>query len=132
MPGSGGAGRPLARGPPGQGPERNAEGNADPEPGVGRVEVALAEAEGRLRVDVQDNGPGVSVEDRELIFDKFRRAGDAAAERPQGTGLGLHISRHIVEHFGGRIWVMSAPGRGACFSFTLPLAGARTAQKAAA
>jgi Na+/proline symporter/nitrogen-specific signal transduction histidine kinase len=102
------------------------------EPGVGRVEVALAEAEGRLRVDVQDNGPGVSVEDREVIFDKFRRAGDAAAERPQGTGLGLHISRHIVEHFGGRIWVMSAPGRGACFSFTLPLAGARTAQKAAA
>jgi signal transduction histidine kinase len=42
-------------------------------------------------------------------------------DKPQGTGLGLPISRQIVEHFGGRLWVESEPGRGATFVFTLPL-----------
>jgi signal transduction histidine kinase len=42
--------------------------------------------------------------------------------KPPGTGLGLHISRQIVEHFGGRLWVESRPGEGACFSFSLPIA----------
>ena len=41
--------------------------------------------------------------------------------KPQGTGLGLPISRQIIEHFGGRLWVESSPGQGATFSFTLPL-----------
>jgi signal transduction histidine kinase len=40
--------------------------------------------------------------------------------KPYGSGLGLHISRQIVEHFGGRLWVESSRGAGACFSFTLP------------
>ena len=66
---------------------------------------------------------GVSLDlldDQKLIFDKFRQAGDTLTAKPRGSGLGLHISRQIVEHFGGRMWVESAPGRGACFSFTLP------------
>jgi Na+/proline symporter/signal transduction histidine kinase len=92
------------------------------EPGRGLVEVALAEERGFLRVDVRDNGPGIRVEDQEVIFDKFRQAGDTLTGKPQGSGLGLHISRRIVEHFGGRMWVSSRPGEGACFSFTLPLA----------
>ena len=53
------------------------------------------------------------------MFEKFRQGGDAA-NRPQGTGLGLPISRQIVEHFGGRMWLESEPGRGACFGFELP------------
>ena len=61
---------------------------------------------------------------RQVIFDKFRQAGDTLTDKPQGSGLGLHISRQIVEHFGGRMWVESRPGEGACFSFTLPLAPA--------
>ncbi|HEX9397539.1 MAG TPA: sensor histidine kinase [Burkholderiales bacterium] len=92
------------------------------EPGRGRIEIALAQRDGCLRVDVRDNGPGVSAEEQAVIFDKFRQAGDTLTEKPQGTGLGLPISRHIVEHHGGKLWVESGAGGGACFSFTLPLA----------
>ncbi|HEV3009619.1 MAG TPA: sensor histidine kinase [Burkholderiales bacterium] len=90
------------------------------EPGTGRIEIALTEDRDGLRVDVRDNGPGVSAEDQALIFDKFRQAGDTLTNKPQGTGLGLPISRHIVEHHGGKLWVESRPDGGACFSFTLP------------
>ncbi len=92
-----------------------------PEQG-GRVEVRLTVLPGELRIDVRDNGPGVRREDQPFVFDKFWQAGDTLVAKPPGTGLGLHISRQIVEHFGGRIWVESEPGAGACFSFTLPLA----------
>ena len=91
------------------------------EAGKGRVEVALAEDNGFLRVDVSDNGPGISPKDQKVIFEKFRQAGDALTDKPRGTGLGLHISFHIIEHYGGRIWVTSRPGEGTTFSFTLPL-----------
>jgi signal transduction histidine kinase len=89
--------------------------------GQGRVEVRLSSVRGALRVDVRDNGPGIDAAHHETIFEKFRQAGDPAAGKPAGTGLGLPISRRIVEHFGGRLWVESAPGRGATFSFVLPL-----------
>jgi signal transduction histidine kinase len=90
------------------------------EPGKGRIEIALLERPGDLRVDVRDNGPGIELQDQEVIFDKFRQVGDTLTDKPHGSGLGLHISRKIVEHFGGRLWVESSRGRGACFSFTLP------------
>jgi Na+/proline symporter/nitrogen-specific signal transduction histidine kinase len=90
------------------------------EPGRGQIEIALSEQPGALRVDVRDNGPGIDPADQKVIFDKFRQVGDTLTAKPHGSGLGLHISRQIVEHFGGRMWVESAPGRGACFSFTLP------------
>ena len=88
----------------------------------GRVSVGLRVLAGELRIDVRDNGPGVKREDLPHVFDKFWQAGDTLVAKPTGTGLGLHISRQIVEHFGGRIWLDSPPGQGACFSFTLPLA----------
>jgi len=89
---------------------------------AGRVDVTLtADLEG-LTVAVKDNGPGVPVQQQALIFEKFRQGGDVA-HRPQGTGLGLPISRQIVEHFGGRMWIDSAPGQGSRFAFHLPLAG---------
>jgi len=61
----------------------------------------------------------VALDQQQLVFEKFRQGG-VASHRPQGTGLGLPISRQIVEHFGGRMWVESTPGNGALFSFTLP------------
>jgi Na+/proline symporter/nitrogen-specific signal transduction histidine kinase len=94
--------------------------------GRGRVEVTLRVLDGEVRIDVRDNGPGVRREDQALIFDKFWQGGDTLVAKPPGTGLGLNISRQIVEHFGGRIWVESEPGAGACFAFTLPLAPAST------
>lgn len=73
-------------------------------------------------VHVADTGPGVPEADREAIFDKFRQA-DTAQEGAQGTsGLGLAFCRMALEAQGGRIWVDSAPGWGAVFSFTLPIA----------
>src|SRR4029077_7124540 len=58
------------------------------DPGQGRVEIAISEDSRFLRVDVRDNGPGISIADQEVIFDKFRQAGDLAADRPRGSGLG--------------------------------------------
>ncbi len=91
------------------------------EPGRGRVQVRLSATPEALRVDVQDNGPGIAKPDQQVIFEKFRQGGDTMTNKPQGTGLGLPISRQIVEHFGGRLWVESEPGAGATFSFLLPL-----------
>jgi signal transduction histidine kinase len=85
----------------------------------GRIRVALRQDGDGLVVEVRDNGPGVPEHERAGVFEKFRQGGDGA--RPPGTGLGLPISRRIVDHFGGRMWVESAPGGGACFAFRLPL-----------
>lgn len=96
----------------------------------GRVKVELTYGEGEVRVDVTDNGPGIPPGFLPVIFEKFRQGGDERS-RPQGTGLGLPISKQIVEHFGGRLWVTPAAGGGARFSFALPL-GERAAESAAA
>ncbi len=87
--------------------------------GSGRVAVHLAADAAGATVSVHDNGPGVPEDQRALIFEKFRQGGDAL-NRPQGTGLGLPISRQIVEHFGGRMWLRDDTQQGACLCFTLP------------
>lgn len=87
---------------------------------TGRITITLQVRPEALQVDVADNGIGVAPKNQELIFEKFRQVGDTLTEKPQGTGLGLPISRQIVQHFGGRLWVKSELGRGATFSFTLP------------
>jgi Na+/proline symporter/signal transduction histidine kinase len=91
-------------------------------PQAGLVQIEAAANAGVARVDVRDNGPGVAGGDRDVIFEKFRQGGDTRTNRPAGTGLGLPISREIVDHLGGRLWVESSPGEGAVFSFTLPVA----------
>ena len=89
-------------------------------PGEGLITLRLIADKDGVTVEVEDNGPGVPQAQRALIFEKFRQGGDGR-NRPQGTGLGLPISRQIVEHFGGRMSLRpGSAGRGACFAFTLP------------
>ena len=89
---------------------------------------AAATARDALRVDVTRQRPGHRrATTSSVIFEKFRQAGDTLTEKPQGTGLGLPISRQIIEHLGGRLWVESEPGRGATFAFALPLSAAAAA-----
>jgi len=88
---------------------------------TGRVKVRVTADARQVRVEVEDNGPGLSAEESLVIFEKFRQGGNAMTDKPQGTGLGLPISRQIVEYFGGNLWVESRPGAGAKFIFTVPL-----------
>ncbi len=88
---------------------------------VGRVTVRVKSTRTGVRVDVEDNGPGVPVEERATIFEKFRQGGgDTLTEKRLGSGIGLAICREIVDYLGGRIWVESEPGRRTVFSFTIP------------
>jgi signal transduction histidine kinase len=89
--------------------------------GSGRVKVRVVAGERAVRVEVIDNGPGLTPEECVVIFEKFRQGGNTMTDKPQGTGLGLPISRQIVEYFGGNLWVESSPGAGATFVFTVPL-----------
>jgi two-component system sensor histidine kinase BaeS len=84
--------------------------------------VTAPDQAGVVRVSVSDNGPGLTPEAQQHVFDRFWRA-DAGRSRDRGgSGLGLAISRGIVIAHGGRIWVESIPGQGAIFIFELPVA----------
>lgn len=93
---------------------------------VGVVSLTLQAHEDEAVVSVSDNGPGVPSDQQGKVFEKFRQVEGDEHYRPGGTGLGLPISREIVQHLGGRLWLESRPGQGACFAFALPLGtGAR-------
>ncbi|MGF1642722.1 MAG: ATP-binding protein [Thiotrichales bacterium] len=98
---------------------------------TGRVDIELRDAPEGVTVEVRDNGPGIAAELRDQVFLKFRQLGDVSG-RPQGTGLGLPISRQIVEHFGGTMWLRSELGGGACFGFFLPRVAADEARRVGA
>jgi signal transduction histidine kinase/Na+/proline symporter len=87
---------------------------------AGYVVVTARRRPEGLQISVADNGRGIPAENRQLIFEKFQQAASNLTDKPRGTGLGLTISRQIVEHFGGSIWVEAAPGGGACFCVMLP------------
>jgi signal transduction histidine kinase len=86
----------------------------------GSITVAARRDDGFVRVDVSDTGIGLSPEDQAQLFTKFFRAHDRSPHAGRGTGLGLVITRSLVELHGGRITVSSAPGQGSTFSFSLP------------
>jgi signal transduction histidine kinase len=87
----------------------------------GIITIDLSVEADQLRVDVSDNGIGISREDQEMIFERFHQVKDASRRRPTGSGLGLTITRDIVKFHKGEIWVESQLRKGATFSFTLPL-----------
>lgn len=85
----------------------------------GKVEITLTEGKSFVALAVRDNGIGMSEEEKEHLFEKFYRAKSKETEKITGTGLGLFISKQIVEKCGGKIWAESEKGKGSTFTFEL-------------
>lgn len=100
----------------------NLLGNAIKYAGAGaNVKITGTDKGEAVVISVEDNGPGIPLEEQKMVFDKFYR-GKASASQVPGTGLGLAISKSVVEKHGGKIWLESKPGKGVKFSFALPVA----------
>ncbi|WP_186375567.1 PAS domain-containing sensor histidine kinase [Paenibacillus xylanexedens] len=89
-------------------------------PGAERIDVTLWEEEGALCIDVRDYGIGIAESEKDLLFNKFYRVDNSDHRQIGGTGLGLYISRKIVEDHQGSLTFMSAPGKGSTFKVRLP------------
>ncbi len=90
-------------------------------PEGGRVDTSARLVDGELEVAVRDTGTGIAPADQARIFEEFEQAGQPNAQTREGTGLGLALSRALVELHGGRIWVESELGVGSTFTFRLPV-----------
>ena len=90
-------------------------------PKGGKIQVTLQKSKKDLKVTVSDAGLGISKKDLPYIFDRFYRGDNVSADAIGGVGLGLAITKYIIESHKGKIWVESKPGKGSSFSFTLPL-----------
>jgi signal transduction histidine kinase len=91
-------------------------------PDGGRVEVDVSIAGPRLRFTVRDQGLGIPPAEHRRIFEKFYRLDPDLTRGVGGTGLGLYISRELLERMGGRIWVESSGRGGSTFVAELPIA----------
>jgi signal transduction histidine kinase len=88
-------------------------------PSGGQIDVSARQENGSVEIAVADTGPGIAADDLEAIFEEFEQT--TAGKQAEGTGLGLPLSRKLVELHGGRLWAESEPGHGSTFRFTLPL-----------
>jgi signal transduction histidine kinase len=86
----------------------------------GYVEIGIQETENSLLFFVKDTGIGISEENRNTIFERFRQVETAFTRKYGGNGLGLAISKSLVEFLGGTVWLESEEGKGSKFSFTIP------------
>jgi signal transduction histidine kinase len=89
-------------------------------PEGGRIHVRAVPGHGGVEVSVSDTGVGIALEDQEAIFEEFRQVG-TADRKVEGTGLGLALSRKLIELHGGMIRVQSQVGGGSTFTFTIPV-----------
>jgi signal transduction histidine kinase len=102
---------------------RNLVGNAIKfSPDGGTVVIAPNKFDGVVRVSVTDEGIGIPAMEQERIFDRFYQVDRGETRSFQGAGLGLYITRELLETMGGRIIVESRVGFGSTFTFTLPMA----------
>ncbi len=89
-------------------------------PENGKIEIWARGTDDEAMVDIKDHGRGISQRDMTRLFQRFAQLDSSTTRKAGGTGLGLVISKGIVEQHGGRIWVESAMGEGSTFSFSLP------------
>jgi len=87
----------------------------------GSISVRAWPCNGQVLVSVRDTGSGIALQDQEGIFDRFEQGAPGNRHRSNGAGLGLALSREFLEMHGGRIWVESELGKGATFTFSLPV-----------
>jgi len=87
----------------------------------GSISIAVTTNAGFAQVSVKDTGIGIPQSEQARMFEKFRQIQHYDRGRPAGTGLGLALTRHMVEMSHGRIWFESQEGTGTAFHFTLPL-----------
>lgn len=90
-------------------------------PSAGKIAVWLTKRGNEVITNVSDNGPGIPQEALPNLFTKFFQVAGSAEHKSKGMGLGLYISKSIVEMHKGRIWVESEVGKGSKFSFSVPL-----------
>lgn len=105
---------------------RNLLSNAARHTRIGRITVSARRDAGMITVEVTDTGEGIPAEDLPFIFERFYRADSARAADTGGAGIGLAISKRIVEDHGGTVFARSRPGTGTTVGFTLPVRGADT------
>jgi signal transduction histidine kinase len=90
-------------------------------PGGGRVEVCALPKGEFVEISVKDTGAGITPEDQSRLFEMFGQVGGDGERKAEGTGLGLALTKRLVELHGGKIAVDSAPGKGSTFRVTLPV-----------
>ena len=86
----------------------------------GTIEFGCEKKGKQIEFFVKDTGFGIHLEQKEIIFERFRQGSETLQRKQEGTGLGLAISKAYVEMLGGKIWVESFPGKGSVFYFTIP------------
>lgn len=86
----------------------------------GDIWVRVRDERAFIRIDVEDTGRGIEMDDQPFVFDKFFRANSNKKDKIEGNGLGLALAKAVVLKHGGHIWLESKPGFGSVFSFTLP------------
>jgi signal transduction histidine kinase len=91
-------------------------------PENGEVRVSMSEEDGRYRLEIADDGPGIPAAFRHRVFDKFARARTAESAAHEGAGLGLRLAQQLVERMGGEIGFHSDEGQGAVFFVEFPSA----------
>ena len=96
-------------------------GNAIKFTDAGEVVIKASASNGEFNLSVHDTGPGISAADQTKLFQEFQQADNSIPRKKEGTGLGLTISKRIIEMHGGRIWVESLLGQGSTFFVTLPI-----------
>jgi PAS domain S-box-containing protein len=94
----------------------------------GSIEVKITDDGDNVKVSIDDNGPGLSKDEIEKVFDRFVQVNKPRETQEHGTGLGLAITKELIEMHDGKLWVDSVPGEGCCFNFVLPKLTGETKQ----